>query len=727
MTDRVAAIAGQARTARAMWRELLALSGPRTWWLPVGAGLAGALISGGSITVALVVGIAWLSLPFGLLRGGLEGLVRGDVAGDAVRFAIAVANLPLLVVLVLIGGASAGIAVAILIAIGIALVWPPLRLAGRPVADIAAESSIPVLAAVMGIPLGVSGTPWSVVIPWVGLAVGAALAVGITALVAADAIPPTGPTRLTGTGASIRPRGLAAVALAAIAVAAVLSATLGWIGLLAGIGIAVLALLPLMLVARSAAAPARAEAPALLALVGAWLVALLLHGRGVVAWAPWTVAVVVPGAVAGYTTVAVVATRIATWRHRLPRAKPGDPEGEVPSVTVVVAGRDAIASLPAALAAARSQTYADATTLAVDAGSTDASRDEAAAWLGADAVLDAGPPPDGWSSRDWAWHAGATASDRDFLLLVEDGTVLAPVAARILVEQAVARRLDLLSGVLRHAMPTVGERAGIPGLPLVLFALIPIWWSAISRGRPAVLAFAHDGFVLVRRSAYLMVRDGSTPQAGGAPDLARDLARTGARVGTIHAARLGTTRPQPAPDGAITAWRRTFLPMVGGRLAPALATLILALVGFVVPMLLPGAAILLRVDADLLLVACVPLVLLIGTRLAIIATQHHPLRTLLWHPVTVGLLVVGQVAAIADHIRGPRAPERSPEPPEPEPTGPTADSTAEPATDAWPQGQAGRRDPAGETMGLPDAVAPDTRPGPPRHPSKGSRPRRGHR
>ena len=645
---------GSARAARTMWRDLLALAGPRTWWLPVVACLAGALAGGGSVTIALVLGLVWLSLPYGLLRGGLEALVRGDVPADAIRLAIAVTNLPLLAVLVLVGGASVGLAVATLLAVGVALAWPPIRLADRPAADLAGEGFLPVLAVLVGMLLTVRPGADSGAIPWIGLIAAWAWAVSHVALGAAGATASTGPTRLTGTERAVGTRGLAIVALAGIAGSAGLAATLGTVGLLAGIGIAVLGLLPAMLLARSTPEPVRAESPGLLALVGAWLGVLLLHERGVVSVEPRTIAVAVPAAIAGYALMSIVVTRIATWRHRVRRRAGDDTELDVPSVTIVVASHDRIVDLPTVLAAARSQTYADSTVLAVDAGSTDDSVAEAAAWLGADAVLEAGAAPSGWSPRDWAWHAGATAATSDLLLLVDGGTVLAPIATRILVEQAVSRRLDLLSGVLRHAMPTTGERAGTPGIPLVLFGLVPIWWSAVTHGRPPSVAFAHDGFVLVRRDAYLGVGDDTTPREGGAPALARAIARTGGRIGTVHAARLGTTRPRARPDGAVAAWRREFLPMVAGRLAPALVALTVAILGFLVPLALPPAAILQGVRLDGVLAASVPLVLLMLARVALIVTQHHPLRTIVWHPVTIGLLVVGQAAAIVDHVRGPR-------------------------------------------------------------------------
>ena len=68
----------------------------------------------------------------------------------------------------------------------------------------------------------------------------------------------------------------------------------------------------------------------------------------------------------------------------------------------------------------RSQTYADFSIVVVDVGSTDGSSEEAAAWLGADAVIAAPPTPDGWRPTVWASQVGADRTSSD-LLLFESG------------------------------------------------------------------------------------------------------------------------------------------------------------------------------------------------------------------------------------------------------------------------------------------------------------------
>ena len=104
-------------------------------------------------------------------------------------------------------------------------------------------------------------------------------------------------------------------------------------------------------------------------------------------------------------------------------------------------------------------------------------------------------------------HAGpgSRQSQGDLVLFLDVDTLLVPVAARIIVEQLEERRWDLLSGLARDEMPTAGERAAVPGFALLRFGFRPIWLAAWTRGRLRAAAFASGSLALVRRDAYLAV------------------------------------------------------------------------------------------------------------------------------------------------------------------------------------------------------------------------------
>jgi hypothetical protein len=382
------------------------------------------------------------------------------------------------------------------------------------------------------------------------------------------------------------------------------------------------------------------------------LVVLLLQHWGITPFDAWTVAIIVPTGLAAYALGNILAIRIATRRHRVP--SDGQVTDDGPSVTIIVPCHDAALDLPACLAALRAQTYPDVTVLVVDDASTDGSADEAAAWIGADAVLEAPARPDGWTTRAWARRVGVAAATTDLVLFVDPGVVLAPIAVRILVEQTVARRDDLLLGLPRDLLATPAERAAVPGFALVQYGFAPLWWPAITGNRPAALAFGDGGLVLVRRTAFVATTAADAEPAPPDDSLPRLLSRAGSRVAAVRMANLAGERRYRSVAEVIAAWRLRILPFGRGRLAGAFAIVALVVMTYLVPLLLPAVAVLGREDPDVIAASLIPLAVLLVARAALMITQRQSPTTLAWHPVTVIVMLIGQVAGIADHVLGRR-------------------------------------------------------------------------
>ena len=72
--------------------------------------------------------------------------------------------------------------------------------------------------------------------------------------------------------------------------------------------------------------------------------------------------------------------------------------------------------------------------------------------------------------------------------------------------------------------------------------------------------------------------------------------------------------------------------------------MLVEVLAFVVPLLLPIAAIISGAPLRTIVASFVPLALLGVSRLLICLTQRQPLTTLFWHPVTILVALVGQVA-----------------------------------------------------------------------------------
>ena len=414
--------------------------------------------------------------------------------------------------------------------------------------------------------------------PWLALAAFAGWAVATDMLGAIVHLARDRVAGATSIATGFGPRLTAVLSLVGYAVAALLSVTIGRPGALAALGLDLYLLLPAMVLLAPRDDPAAVEAAARRAwsgflglryLVGLWFAVLLLRHWGLVGgFSGLEIAIAASAVAAGYAGWNIVAIRLATRRRRTHPAH----EREILSLTIVVPCHDDGEQLAVCLEAMLEQTYADTSIVVVDLGSTDGSAELAAEILGgAGQVIVAPPTPDDWTERSWARWTGVQASQGDLVLFVDVDTILVPVATRLLVEQLENGRMGLLSGVTRYDMPTVGERAAVPGFAMLLFGFRPIWLSALTGGRPPRVAFAYGPLMLLRRDAYVAsgghaaVPDSLREDI----DLARTFARAGRRVGTVHVADLAASRHYTGADAAVPAWRRTILPYAGGSLALA--------------------------------------------------------------------------------------------------------------------------------------------------------------
>ena len=682
-----------ARSAVGAWRDLLALSRPSSWPWTALPFLVGGLEATRFPDAAVVIGTIYFLAPFNLLRHGVPAVVGPDGRPDPTMLptilAIAVTNIPPLMLLGILGGPLTVVALIVTVAIALIPAVPlvtaqPAWEQARALHEALVRGSVATTGLLLAGSLG--AVPWGLVLALVLWSIGtevlhavrgapAAPRDSTTAATSGEApdtasVPPDASARAAdplspspvrspiSRDLTIPPRPLAGVALVAILLAVALVARHGTLGLLGAIGVALFALLPAMVLLAPDAGLERAARRASLdrvgldPLVAAWLGVLLVAHWRAIATEPWTVAIGIAAAAAAYVAISIVITALATRRRRLPR---GGVDAATPSVTIVVPCHDDVERLPVCLAALRAQTYADATILVVDLGSTDGSVEEAGAWLGDDAVLVAPPVPADRDRRDWARHIGATAAETDLVLFVDADTVLAPIALRVLVEQQQVLGADVVTGLTRSATPTVGERAAVPSIQLVQLGLLPVWWSALTAGRPAPVAMAMASCLLVRTAAYDAAMPDLSPTAGNGARLdqalARAVAHRGGSVRIVGVADLGSTRHHRSVGELVAAWRRRIVPAVPGGLGLAIGLMLAEGVAFVLPVLLPMAAVLTHQPPRVVAAAGIPLALLLAGRLALLVSQRSDPTTLLWHPVTVLLALLAQAAGIVDHVR----------------------------------------------------------------------------
>ncbi len=642
-------------------RALLAVGRPRAWLATALPFLVAAVDVDRTLTPVMLVGVLYFLLPFDLLVQGIDELSVPEAARRT-RIAIAATNLPFLVVLVLWGGALAGLALALAIAAAIAYSVPPIRLKGRPVLDAICGALLVVLPAVCGTFVAGGGVAD---LPGLALATLFAWAMASHGLRAIGRIEDDRVAGIVSTAVRFGRQGAASLVLAAYVAAAGIATTMGPTGALVGGALALYVLLPIMVLAPSRHDPTAQEAAARRAwrtfdglnlIVGLWFGLLLLRHWHVIVASPWVAAIAGSAVAAGYVGFNVVATRLATRRRGIPETF-GSSADDVPSLTAVVpcgTDRDRLFDTVTAL---RDQTYADLTILVVADEVGDDAVGAAVAAVGHDGRVVTAPaaPPD-WERDAWIRRIGADEADTDLLLFIGPDTLLAPIATRILVEQLLVRRLDLLSGITRFVMSTPGERASVPGFPMLLFGFVPIWFTSLTGGRPAALAYAYEPLMLVRREAFDAVEGSGSvvPVGRSGLALAQAMARAGGRVGVVHAAGLGVIHHDRTIGETVADWRERFVSSIGGSLAIAILAMLVEVLAFVVPLLLPIAAILSEAPLRTVVASFVPLALLGVSRLLICLLQRQSPRTLFWHPVTILVALVGQVAGIADVVTGRR-------------------------------------------------------------------------
>lgn len=545
-------------------------------------------------TPIVVLGTLAFTAPYGLLRAD-------DIAPRA-RLAAGVVVVVLFAVLVAWGGADGGVPLALAAGLAVGERWSNAldgfgRLGAVPVRR-ATDVVAPMVAALAGTLLaGAAGTT----VPWLAiLALGAWL---VGASIIEDDL-------------DLSARSVAWLAAIGFGVAAAVTATIGPTGALAALALDLFLLVAVIALADPAAA--RRQLPGLTWLVGAWIAALLLAGWHVLP-DMWPLSIIAAGAAAGWALVTPaltwLVTRLQAMRMRGFVAASDDVPPVVASVVGSV-GRDAPAPPRTAAASLQAQTYADLTVASVSPA--------------------AAPPV--------AESPAAAPDDPTLHLLVDASVDLTPIAVRRMVEAMQAGRLDALSGWPRESPDPVGPWAPASRLVFRTLALRPLWLAAMTRGRPAALAWSDPRILLVRRSLEERVgRD------------ARDLARAGGRVGVVDLGSMADAMVDQAPASILARWRSGDRLATGGSLAAAVGLLIVDVFAWIVPMALPILALATGAGPRLTLVSGAPLALMLAARAVLATVVRAPLRSIAWHPLSVAIIVAGDLLGIADAVVAPAA------------------------------------------------------------------------
>jgi len=676
--------------------DLVVASRPLSWVNTALPFVAAAYDVERGLTPLIVLGALYFLVPFNLLMYGVNDVYdyasdlanprKGSLEGgllppDRRRLtwsAIAITNVPLLVVLAILAPAAGTVAVLSAVVAAVIYSAPPLRTKERPFADSVTSALHFVLPAAAG--FLVAGLPAGE-LPW--LILGGFLAWGIASH-ALGAIQDIAYDRAAGIGSiasALGARPTAVVAMAGYGIAVVAALALGGLAVAAAAVLALYLLLPLGILLSPTEAQARRSWRSFLSLnllAGFVITLVLLRHWGLSATTAQELLAGTAVAAAAISLLQVLANEIVLGRARTRgrgtgeggssrrdaerrHTGAGEAGARTPSrLTVVVPCRDEAARLPGVIAALAAQDHRALEIIVVDDGSTDGSADVARRELatnrpaaGHDRVIDAGPKPPGWSGKSWACAAGFREAATDRVLFLDADTIPAPPACRILAEVSERTGAGLVSGVSTFAMPTAREQIGLSGFVMAIFGFLPLWLLDLASGRPSSIAFGYGPLLLVERGAYERSGGhGASPASQREDiDLARTFARAGESIRLVRAADLAVTRHYPAGWGALRAWRRLGLAYAGGSYTGLIATVAWELASWLLPIVVPVLGLLLA-DAYLTQAGLVALGLLIAFRVVLGAAERQPPAAILWHPVTAVATIAFQLLSLVDGLRG---------------------------------------------------------------------------
>lgn len=646
--------------------DLLRSSRPFSWINTALPFLAMAWAVQRGLTPAIVLGALYFLAPYNLLLygvndlfdydsdrlnprkgGAIEGALIAPSRARSLVSAILLTNVPLLGMLVWLGGRGTAFALLITVAVAIIYSAPPLRTKVLPFLDSATSSLHFVLPAVCGgIVAGssLSALPWRLLIAFFlwGMA---SHALGAIQDVRYD--------REAGIGSiavALGARATALFSLCAYSVALLLVASRGGPALVAAAALLPYVLLGASCLAGDPEAQARRAWHGFLGLnllAGFIITQVLLR-----VWGGDTLSVLQVlgwGSAAG--VLVVLGNTVLNERAIRRRARPLH---RFPSISIIVPARNEAETIGACLASVAAQRYRGyRETIVVDDGSTDATASLARSLLApGDQLLQPGPAPAPWTGKCWAAYRGAEAASGEVLVFLDADTTLEPEALDELAPEIVSTG-GLLSILSRYRMDSTAEQAFMPAFVHMQLCFLPLSWMNAGHRHGPHLAYANGPCMVALREDYLAGGGHAAIRASDREDLdlARSMSAAGYRVRLLRGADLAATRHYRNLPGIAGFWRRTYYTYGGGSLAVAL----LGMLGIVTVFLLPLAVLplaLIMGDRSALAGSLVGLAALLVLRLFIAGSERQPRSTVLFHPLTWLGTLVFQTLSVADGLRG---------------------------------------------------------------------------
>ena len=228
------------------------------------------------------------------------------------------------------------------------------------------------------------------------------------------------------------------------------------------------------------------------------------------------------GILAFQAVVMLIVLSNAAVLARPGRARAGAPQ---PQVSLLVPARNEAPNIGACVRSLLAQTYPHLEILVLDDRSEDHTRAILELERARDTrltILTGEEPPPGWTGKNWACHQLSLAARGEVLLFADADTVFfEPDAVLGIVRALQASRADLLSGLPKQVLGTVGEALLVPLFYWAFFCFTPLAVGLVWRRAP--LARAVGQLMTFRRRAYDAIGGHAAIRGSVVDDL--DLAR----------------------------------------------------------------------------------------------------------------------------------------------------------------------------------------------------------
>jgi glycosyltransferase involved in cell wall biosynthesis len=248
------------------------------------------------------------------------------------------------------------------------------------------------------------------------------------------------------------------------------------------------------------------------------------------------------------------------------RLVPGEASAPRSGVSILVPARDEEETLPRTLPRLLAQGADEV--LVLDDGSRDATRAvvERLALHDARLRLVPGEPlAEGWSGKNWACHQLAREATGDVLLFTDADVTWSPGALSALLAVHAREDADLLTVWPRQRCVTLGERAVVPLVDMLLISTLPALLAPLPW--PASLTGANGQCMLWRRAAYDAVGGHAAVQGEVLEDvrLAQLAKGAGRKVVLRLGGRMLETRMYRSYAEAVMGFGKNALAAAGGR------------------------------------------------------------------------------------------------------------------------------------------------------------------